>query len=66
MTEEQISELLALNPDGIDIEYEVHANASGEVVGRTVRAVLSVRSGVGLRNGVFKYCDEYATGEEVE
>lgn len=32
MTEQQLMELLELNPDGVALQYEVKADSSGQVI----------------------------------
>ena len=65
MTEQQLMELLELNPDGVALQYEVKADSSGQVISRAVRCSVNVRNAAGLKNGIFGYCDEYAKGGEV-
>ena len=65
MTQEQIEEMMALNPDGINMTYSVTADAAGQITDRTVVCNVNVRNAAGLKNGIFDYCDRYAKGEEV-
>ena len=65
MSPEQIEELLALNPEGVNVTYSVTADAAGQITDRTVVCNVNVRNAAGLRNGLFDYVDRFAKGEEV-